>query len=46
MIPFESFGYDKSESGAYARISVTVFDRICTLGETFDVEAYKKEGKK
>lgn len=46
MIPFESFGYDKSESGAYAKITDTVFDRICTLGEGFDVDAYKKEGKR
>lgn len=46
QIPFESFGFDKTESGAYARVSEAIFDRICALGEGFDPKEYKKEGSK
>lgn len=45
-IPFESFGYDKEQSGEYSRITGEVFDRICTLGETFDPKKYKEEKSK
>ena len=45
-IPFESFGYNKEESGGYARITATVFDRICSLGENFDPAEYKRSKKK
>ena len=45
-IPFESFGYDSSASGEYARISGMIFDRICTLGEEFvDPKTAKKQAK-
>ena len=45
-IPFESFGYDPDGSGEYARITNMIFDRICTLGEGFDPEAYNQKSKK
>ncbi len=44
-IPFEDFCYDKEESGAYAKITDKVFDRICTLGEGFDPAEWKKAQK-
>ena len=44
-IPFEALGYDKDESGAYAKMTEKIFDRICTLGESFDPEEWKKAGK-
>lgn len=44
-IPFEDFGYDKEESGAYAKITDTVFDRICSLGEDFNPEEWRKAQK-
>lgn len=37
-IPFEEFGYDSEESGAYAKMTATIFDRICTIGETYAAE--------
>jgi 1-acyl-sn-glycerol-3-phosphate acyltransferase len=37
-IPFESFGYDPEAPGEYTRITEIIFDRICTLGETFPEE--------
>ena len=49
-IPFESLGYDPEAAGEYARISQTIFDRICDLGEGFEdprtVKKQKKERKK
>ncbi len=45
-IPFESFGYNREESGAYSKITDTVFDRICSLGEGFDPKIHKKEKRK
>ncbi len=41
-IPFESLGFDRSEDGAYARLTDTVFDKICTLGEDFVAAKGKK----
>ena len=35
-IPFESLGYDREAAGEYARITDSVFDRVCSLGESFD----------
>lgn len=43
-IPFESFEFNREESGAYAKMTETVFDRICTLGEDF-TQRLKSEGK-
>lgn len=45
-IPFEDFGYDPEESGAYAKMTDTIFDRICTLGEEFDAKIRAKDKKK
>lgn len=45
-IPFEEFGYDPEESGAYAKMTDTIFDRVCTLGEDFAKELAKKGKKK
>ena len=44
-IPFEEFGYDPEESGAYAKMTNLIFDRVCTLGEDFSKEL-KRKGKK
>ena len=44
-ISYESFGYASGESGEYARITEIIFDRICTLGESFDPKSYKKSSK-
>ena len=41
-IPFEEFEYNKDESGAYAKMTDKIFDRICTLGESFDPAEWKK----
>ena len=46
MIPFDSLGYDPEASGEYARITDTVFDKICTIGEEFDRERREKKAKK
>ena len=46
IIPFESFEYNKDESGEYSRISAHIFDRICTLGEEFDASVKTKKNKK
>ena len=45
-IPFEEFGYDAEESGAYAKMTDTIFDKICTLGEEFDAKIRAKDKKK
>ncbi len=45
-IPFESFNYSKEENGEYARITEIVFDKVCTLGESFNPKEYKRERKK
>lgn len=45
-IPFESFGYNKEESGEYARITDIVFDKVCSLGEGFDPTSYKRNARK
>lgn len=45
-IPFEELGYDKQESGAYARITKLIFDKVCDLGENFDPKAYKRDKRK
>ena len=44
-IPFSDLGYDPEANGEYARISDTVFDRICTLGEGFNEKAAKAHNK-
>ncbi|MBE6592814.1 MAG: 1-acyl-sn-glycerol-3-phosphate acyltransferase [Ruminococcaceae bacterium] len=46
MIPFESLGYDPEASGEYARITNTVFDEICNIGEEFERERAAKKAKK
>ncbi len=45
-IPFEDLKYDKEATGEYARITELVFDRVCTLGESFTPEQYKAEKHK
>ena len=45
-IKFDSLNYNSAEAGEYKRITDMVFDRICTLGEGFDVSELKKEKKK
>ncbi len=35
-IAFEDLGYDPEASGEYARITDIVFDKICTLGESYE----------
>lgn len=45
-IPFESFGFDPDATGEYARITNIIFDRICSLGESFDPEQLKKKKQK
>lgn len=46
-IPFDSLGYDAEASGEYIRITDEVFDKICSLGESFEKElAQKKRGRK
>lgn len=45
-IPFSSLGYDSEASGEYARITAEVFDRICTIGESFEKELLEKKAKK
>lgn len=46
-IPYESLAYDPGVSGEYARITNTVFDKICDIGEEFERERKeKKNGKK
>lgn len=46
-IPYESLAYDPEVSGEYARITNTVFDKICDIGEEFERERKeKKNGKK
>ena len=45
-IPFESLNYDKERNGEYSRITDIVFDRICSLGESFDPQKYKEECKR
>ncbi len=45
-IPFESLNYDPNGTGEYKRITDTVFDKICSLGESFDPEQFKKGKKK
>ncbi len=40
-IPFSELNYDKEASGEYNRITALVFDRICTLGESFDEKKAK-----
>ncbi len=44
-IPFSTLEYNKENTGEYTRITDTVFDRICTLGESFSVEQYKSQKK-
>ncbi len=44
-IPFSELNFDKEASGEYPRITELVFDRICTLGESFDEEKAKKRNK-
>lgn len=47
MIPYESLAYDSEASGEYARITNTVFEKICDIGEEFERERKeKKNGKK
>ena len=46
IIPFDSLGFNKEESGEYARITAEIFDRICKLGEGFDPKNAKKEKNK
>ena len=45
-IPFESFNYDESASGEYARISEIIFDRVCATGEEFSDKMQKKRGER
>ena len=45
-IPFESFNYDPNGTGEYKRITDSIFDKICSLGENFDPEKFKKGKKK
>ena len=40
-ISFESLNYDCEANGEYARITSTVFDKICTLGEEFEAQRAK-----
>ena len=42
-IPFEDFGYDKEATGEYNRITSTVFDRVCALGEEFEASLEEKK---
>ena len=41
-IPYEELAYNPEESGEYARITGIIFDRICTLGESFTPELGKQ----
>ena len=46
-IPFDSFGYDPEGTGEYKRLTDTVFEKVCDIGEEFDKELKaKKESKK
>lgn len=45
-IPFESLGYSRDENGEYARITSIMFDKVCSLGESFDPKEYKRGRKK
>lgn len=45
-IPFESLNYDPEGSGEYARITQLLFERICALGDGFDIERAKKNKKR
>ena len=41
QIPYESLNYTPDESGEYARITNVIFDRVCSLGETYAKENQK-----
>ncbi len=45
-IPYASLEYNKEATGEYSRITGIVFDKVCTLGESFDPKAYKREKKR
>ncbi len=44
-IPFESFGYDREESGAYSKMTEMIFDKVCSLGEAFEKQRAEKKRK-
>ena len=46
-IPFDSFGYDPDGTGEYKRVTDTIFNVVCDIGEEFDKKLKKeKENKK
>ena len=46
-IPFASFGYDPDGTGEYKRVTDSIFDVVCNIGEEFDAKLKKeKESKK
>lgn len=46
LIPFESFEYDREESGEYARITDVIFGKVCELGEGFEPQTYRERHRK
>lgn len=45
-LPFENFDYKKDENGEYARITGIVFDRVCSLGESFEPKGDERRAKR
>lgn len=45
-IPFEAFGYDREENGAYAKMTSAIFDKVCELGESFEKQLADKRNSK
>ena len=45
-IPFEVFGYDREENGAYAKMTDVIFNKVCELGESFEEQLTKKKNKR
>ena len=43
-IPFDELGFTEANTAEYKRMTGIVFDKICTLGESFDPKSFK--GKK
>ncbi len=44
-IPFADLHYDPQADGEYARITSEIFDKVCTVGETFAAERAQKKAK-
>ena len=44
-IPFSELSYDKEAAGEYARMTSVIFDRICTIGESYTLDELHEAAK-